>query len=331
MNTPSDQQEAIDNRAAEWAARMAVESLSEFERRALDKWLAADAAHVRAFDEANRAWALMGQLQTVQAVAAPIPAASPPPQTHSPSPSPTPWKRRIAAIAASLLLATGALELHSTWERLAADYYSATGITQHITLPDGSKIELGPDSSANLAYSATERRIKLRSGLGYFIVAPTSVTEQRPFIVEAGDGSVRALGTEFMVQHLPHTIEVTVTEHSVEVALKAQATPAATLQLAAGETTHYNHKLGEVRQANTDLLTAWRRGRLAFNNMPLGDVISILNRYRSNPIVISDARLASRAVSGVFETRNPDLVLQTIVTELDIKATKVPLMFTLLH
>lgn len=328
MNSYNDQQDFIDNRAAEWVARMAVEPLSEFEQRALEKWLAADAANAVAFDEAKRAWALMQQLphacNDATAVLAQPSLIPQPPVRRA-------WKRSVGALAASLLLAIGAVNLVHSWERVAADYYSATGITQHITLPDGSRIELGPDSSANLVYSATERRIQLRTGLAYFIVAPMSAAEQRPFIVEAGDGSVRALGTEFMVQNLPDSVEVAVTEHSVEVALAAPSPARPTLYLSEGEATHYGQQLGDARRTNVDLLTGWRRGRLAFNDMPLGDVVSVLNRYRKERIVIIDAALAKRAVSGVFEARNPDLILQAIAVELDIKATRVPFMLTLLH
>ena len=168
--------------------------------------------------------------------------------------------------------------------------------------------------------------------MAYFVVAASGDGEARPFVVATTKGSARALGTRFTVGHKGESVEVTVVEHAVEVTATSPDGEVARVLVSQGQAVRYRDAgLGEVRTVNPDHSTAWRRGRLIFDHMPLAEVVAELNRYRRGRIVITDPNLASRQVSGVFSTDDPQAVLATVVRDLDIGAISLTPLLTLLH
>ena len=89
--------------------------------------------------------------------------------------------------------------------------------------------------------------------------------------------------------------------------------------------------IGTVTQTDLDGATAWRRGRLIFDKVPLADVVTALNRYRRGRIVIADAGLADRRVSGVFETTDLAGALASITRELGVRIAALPPFVTVLY
>ncbi|WP_246782850.1 FecR family protein [Allostella humosa] len=239
----------------------------------------------------------------------------------------------VAAVAASLLLFAGSL---AVWVGdpvvlATADYRTAPGEQRRVALADGSTVDLGPASAIAVDYGDSTRRVRLLSGVAYFTAAPADASEPRPFVVGAASGTARALGTRFMVERLSAAVEVTVAEHDVEVALAGAAADGPTVVVAPGQVVRYSESgLGAVHDANIERATAWQRGRLIFDDVPLGDVVAALNRYRHDRIVIAGAGLASRKVSGVFDTAAPDAALATIARDLRISAASLPLLVTVL-
>ncbi len=336
MSEPGKRQNDIDTIAAEWVARMGAAPLTDTEQRDLDHWLVQDVSHKAAFDEAQSAWRLMGQLRAAPgALANDIVPADPRSNTVI-----TPARRhartrgwaQAAAIAACLLLVVGGARfwLGDPMILLTADQYTAPGQHHAVTLADGTIVDLGPASAIKLHFSGTERRVELLSGIAYFTVAPVKGAEHRPFVVEAADGTAQALGTQFMVDRLPDAVDVTVTEHRVAVT-RAGPEPSRVV-VSSGQTVRYSKAgLGPVRTIDVALATAWQQGKLIFDHQPLGDVVAELNRYRRGRIVITDPALASRTVSGVFDTADPDAALATIARELHIRTASLPPLVTLLY
>ena len=317
----------LDLRAAEWVVRLAG-GLSAAERRELNRWLAESPAHAAAFEEARTAWGKMGQLRLQPGRLAED--TVPPPDSPARRRFLT-WRRGLASAACLLLLALGATLWHGDpWFMLMADHHTPTGERRLVTLPDGSRVELGPASAIRLDYSASARRVVLLSGVAHFTASPAANTESRPFIVVAANGRARVLGTEFMVAHMPGGAEVTVLEGRVEVARRAAEYGLARV-LARGQAVRYSAAgLGPVRAVNARRATAWRRGRLIFDKAPLGEVVAALNRYRRGRIMITDPALASRRVSGIFQTATPEAALATIARDLRLNTLSLPLL-TLLY
>jgi len=83
-------------------------------------------------------------------------------------------------------------------------------------MPDGSILWLNSNTTVNIDYSESYRRINLIKGEAHFEVAKDAT---RPFEVYAEDRLVRAIGTAFTVHKLNGTIEVLVSEGTVELAI----------------------------------------------------------------------------------------------------------------
>ena len=302
--------------------------LSAAERRELNRWLAESPAHAAAFEEARTAWGKMGQLRFRPGKLAED--TVPPPDSPARRRFLT-WRRGLASAACLFLLTVGATLWHGDPRlMLTADHHTQAGERRLVTLPDGSRVELGPASAIKLDYSASARRVVLLSGVAHFTAAPAASAEDRPFIVAAANGRARVLGTEFMVAHMPGGAEVTVLEGRVEVARRAAEYGLARV-LARGQAVRYSAAgLGPVRAVNAGRATAWRRGRLIFDKAPLGEVVAALNRYRRGQIIITDPALADRRVSGIFQTATPEAALASIARDLRVNTLSLPLL-TLLY
>ncbi len=333
MSEPEQRRDDIEGRAAEWVIRLGGDPLTPEERRTLDRWLTEHPDHRAAFDFACSTWSGLAALRPAPgALAADIVS----PLSHR---SRARVWMRAGALAASILIAIG---LGVRWlgdplTMLVADYRTAPAEMRTVTLPDGSRMDLGPASAVALRFNDQERRVELLAGVIHVDVAPMAGSEDRPFVVEAAGGTVTALGTRFVVDRTPDAIEVTVTEHRGEVA----ATPAGegsawgageTVVLSPGQSVRYGDAgFGAIADVNPEHATAWRRGRLVFDRAPLAEVAAELNRYRHGRIVIADAALGERRVSGVFEAARLDEALASIARELGAHVADVPPFVTLLY
>jgi transmembrane sensor len=209
-----------------------------------------------------------------------------------------------------------------------ADHLTGPGEIARVTLPDGSEAELGPDSAIALAYGERERIVQLLQGEVFFSALPRAGAEQRPFVVEAGQGRVTALGTKFQVDAAARGTAVTAVEHDIDV------TPASArgVVLTPGHQVRYaDDRIGPVREVDVAQALAWRDGVLVFDAVPLSEVVERLNRYRRGRIVIANEATGERLVSGVFQTSALGDVVDTITSELGLSAASLPPFVTLLY
>lgn len=336
VTDPNTTTTRIDDQAAQWLVRLGAQDLDASEQAAFAAWLAVP-AHRAAYDRARRAWADMGKLGHARARL--LAEDSPRRSVVSLGQRSARPMATVAALAACLLLLLTGAGLWSgsdPFDRLLADYATGPGETRTVVLPDGSRATLGPASALSLAYSDDARRVEVVAGVALFEVAPVADTRPAPFSARAERGSARALGTRFMVDTGGDGVEVTVIEHAVAVTLPAEDGAAdgtgQERRLEPGQAVHYDDQgLGTVRTVNVDHATAWRRHRLIFDKVPLSTVVETLNRYRHGRIVIADPGLASRSVSGVFDTTRLDEALGTITATLGIDAMSVPPVVTVLY
>jgi transmembrane sensor len=197
---------------------------------------------------------------------------------------------------------------------LTGDYTTGIAERRSITLDDGSVIDMDADSAIAIDFTDTARNLRLQRGRASFKVAKD---ESRPFSVSAGNGQATALGTEFVVHSSVDTITVTVVESRVSVSYPG----ASSAVINAGEKVSYNNSgLGAVTTVDGDSETAWQRGKLIFEDVPLGQVISDINRYRRGIIKVTDSDLLNLRVSGIFDVTRPDGVLDAITHTLPVTA-----------
>lgn len=336
MDQGVDDKQQIEAEAAEWVIRLGADTSSEQDRHAFELWRSQGLRHAQAFHFAQETWGALAALRDAPGSLA-ADMRQPTVRHTAPRGNRQGRRLRLAAGVALTCLVT-AIGMTSFWygnplTLMAADYRTAPGEQQTVTLPDGSVVELASGSAIALHFSKDERRVELLAGAAYFTAASMAGQEPRPFVVEGAGGTATALGTQFLVDRLPDAVEVVVAEHEVRVTLTDDDGPGGAVTLSPGQSVRYSPQngLGDVSTKNIDQATAWRRGRLVFDQMSLAEVVAELNRYRRGRIVITNAALASRRVSGVFETRDLDRALDTIVRELRLRSTSLPPLVTLLY
>lgn len=299
--------------AIQWWVRIDGGDLSPSELAAFRAWLASDPKNEAAFEEACEFW---GSWQSL-----------PRPAVRAYLSSRRPVRRRERLWAAALAAAFVALFLSfdELWILWRADIRTGVGEFRTVTLPDGSHAHLNAVTALALDYSGDKRRLTLLSGEAWFEVEKDP---SRPFIVEAAGGTVTALGTAFDIATNKARTEVTVTEHSVEVAAEGS-----NVVVDSGRQTAYGPSLPALPPYEVDFerVTSWRRGKLIFKDKPLGDVIAALGRYHHGLILVAGSEVRDRRVTGVFRVDQPLEAIRAIEAYLGVKSTHLSDYLILLH
>lgn len=304
----------IEERALGWLARRDSGNWGDAEQGALSEWLGASTAHRVAFLRLEAGWERSARLKALNAGTEP--GTVPPPGHWRGSPFferglaaksahslVKVFRPRFAAMAASLVLAVGAALLLKPF-LFGEDYSTPVGGVASIPLSDGSRITLNTASKIRVALTSEERHIELEKGEAFFEVAKDAA---RPFVVEAGEQRVIAVGTQFSVRRDGHEVKVVVTDGKVRVERRDGDTD--TKLLAAGAVAHTANEAilvlhGSQHEAEEAL--SWRRGYLNFDETSLADAVAEFNRYTSRKIRIEDPKLAALKISGKFRSTNSD-------------------------
>jgi transmembrane sensor len=213
---------------------------------------------------------------------------------------------RIAAAVTILAVASlGAFGAWYTVEQSNTRVYSThIGEFRRVTLADGSTIELNTDSEVRVHYSSGSRHVDLTRGEALFQVAKN---KERPFDVEAGTTTVRAVGTAFSVRlheaGSHERVDVVVSEGRIAI------NPPSTQTYAAGSVaTVRNGHIDATVIDGEDITSklAWTTGRLMFQGEKLSDVVEEVNRYNLRKLQISDPDIAELRVGGTFQATDPD-------------------------
>jgi transmembrane sensor len=187
-------------------------------------------------------------------------------------------------------------------------------VHRDLSLPDGSRIRLGAKSQLFVNFTSQTRYLVLEGGEAFFAVAKDS---QRPFLVQAGDVTIRAVGTEFNVRRVMDQTIVAVTEGSVDVhrshrpddrpPRRATTTPKP-IHLVAGEQVSIGplEPVVSVKQIEARTVNGWQEGRLEFADEPLGMVIDTINRYSQRDVVITDQGLKELRFTGTVSREHID-------------------------
>ncbi|MGH8567231.1 MAG: FecR family protein [Gammaproteobacteria bacterium] len=314
MPRPDHRRAATDvsEQALRWLAVLNSDRVTGAERTEFSAWLSADPAHAAAWREAQAFWAGLDRLDPADIKD--IVAGNERQSTRRG------WRTGLA-LAASLVLGVAIFAYQEpSWY---ADVYTHAGEQRRLTLADGSRVELNTLTAISMDKQAMDkqadvRRLTLCSGEAFFAVAPDP---KRPFEVVTASGTIRALGTAFNVKAEREQVEVTVHEHAVGIALDHGARIHRVRQ---GERVVFQGAtLSAIEPADLRLDSAWRRQQLLFEDRPLADVVEELNRYRPGWIVILDSSLGRLRVTGIFDTRDPDGALQTIVESLPIERNSI--------
>jgi len=293
--------------AADWLVQLHSGAATDEDHRAIQNWRNRSMAHAQAW---QRAEAILGDLRKVPGsiTAETLQRAS----RHN-----SIGRRQALNRLGLLLLAGPAAWLayqHVPWQQWTADQHTAIGEQKNLTLPDGTRLLLNTASSINIAFSASERRIKLLVGEALITTAKDPSATYRPFIVQTTHGTARALGTRFSVRVDGSLSTVAVLEGSVEM-LPAQASSGAIIS--AGEQSAFGTvSIASVERLDASSLT-WEKGMLVAKDMRLADLLCELGRYRQGVLRCHDA-VADLRVSGAFSLRDTDASLRLLHDTLPI-------------
>jgi len=100
-----------------------------------------------------------------------------------------------------------------------------------------------------------------------------------------------------------------VIEHAVEILPSMSGTQR--LVVNAGQEATFNNIAISTQQPLSDNSTAWLDGVFYADNLPLTDFIATLSRYRSG-VLRCDASTAEIRISGAFQLRHPDKVIEIL-------------------
>lgn len=310
---------AVEERAHAWLAQRDSGNWSEADQTAFAEWLRADTAHRVTFMRVEMAWDRAARLKAVGAGRTPGTVPAPGEWRTSPFFDRRPASAvrsalnttapKFAALAAGIVLAVAAgfyLRSHPGGNR----YDTAVGGLESIPLRDGSKITLNTDSKVRVALTEKERRIELETGEAFFDVAKDPA---RPFIVEAGDRRIIALGTAFSVRREGKKVQVVVTDGQVRVEDRHGRAKDEVLAAGAVLRTAVDSQLVQRKtphQAEESL--SWRSGYLTFDETALADAVAEMNRYSPRRMVIVDPKLAALRITGKFRSTNTDNFVQLL-------------------
>jgi transmembrane sensor len=217
----------------------------------------------------------------------------------------------LIALAASVVLLAGITGWVVLRYSAVQVLDTAVGEQRRVTLADGSRLDLAPDSRVSTRFTLARRDVRLERGQAFFAVSHSAV---RPFIVHANALTVTAVGTAFDVRIDPANTEVTVSEGRVTVAPvtdEASGGPRAnteTVRAGVGQRVTFSKSARRLKVATVDprVAESWRDGRLQFVGEPLEDVVGVVNRYSAPKIVVAPALQQTRFTGTVSPTHVRD-------------------------
>lgn len=317
---------AIRENAARWVVRC-DRQLTEAETVELENWLAADPRHAAALSQSAAMWRTCREIGA-SARRIPLEAS----KRH------LAWNwPALGGLAAALLL--GFMAYDRALPSRSAPVAASTPVTRAATtrqFPDGSVARLRGDAVIVELFSPAERRIRLVRGEAFFTVAKDVA---RPFSVEAGKMTVRAVGTAFAVRHEADATEVLVTEGTVQVTPPAPSLrdepdqAVAPVLLDAGYRAVLAHSqptrvpaivVNAVSAAGIAQSLAWSAPMLELADAPLGELVAKFAERSGQIIEIADPALAAVRIGGRFPTDDVDGFLRALEELYQVRAVRRP-------
>lgn len=309
----SSLQDALEDQAIELMVQLHSDEASASDLRAFNDWRRLTPNHEAAARAAEQLWQELGHTRSAHLHALEK-------QVGPARKKPRIWRWAALPIAATLCAIAITLQ-YMPVATLYADYSTQTGEQRQIELADGTRVLLNSATALSVDLQSDMRRVTLHAGEALFEV---SHNPQRPFIVTSQQSETRVLGTTFSVRQQNGT-QVTVQEGRVLLRHRNQPIPSHTLH--ADQQAHLEgYRLSPVSTVSSKQQLAWQRGKLIINQQPLADVAQELQRYLPGRILITDPALASQQVSGIFDLKKPDQLLDTLQQSLDLQLTRLPLL-----
>ncbi|MEZ5995451.1 MAG: FecR domain-containing protein [Hyphomonadaceae bacterium] len=309
-----------EREASGWIVRIKAHDATERDRIDFRAWLDSDPDHPKAYAKMERTWGAVQSLQHLRGRAA----------ANDTAPKPSTWRTPALALAASALLAIGALAWFVQQQPAtitAQQVQTAPGELRTITLADGSTIELSGGSEVSVEVTDSERRVELTSGYALFDVTHDPA---KPFVVHTPRGDIRVLGTSFVIRVTDTQVRTTVLRGSV-----SGAAPRAGLLSVLGSsepvTATVNEEIvldedgAQVIPIAAEIIPrrlAWQEHMLAFDGETLNEAIAEVSRQTGWSFELEDPALGRMRVGG-YVAADPEAFIGLMSSSLNLKARRV--------
>ena len=232
--------------------------------------------------------------------------------------------RRQALKQLSVVLCVGSMGWlaykEEPWQFLMADYATATGKQQHITLADGSELFLNTNSLVAIDYSQQARNIQLLKGEILIETAHESTSNYRPLSVITKQGKLTALGTRFSVKVNEDTqSEISNDLNVYEGAVRVQTSNSRNAVIVnAGEFIRFSAVQYQAKSALDISSDAWIKGFIVVDKMPLNLFIAELSRYKTG-VIQCHPSIRQVKISGAYPINDIDATLISISKTLSLR------------
>ncbi|UGV29190.1 DUF4880 domain-containing protein [Rhodopseudomonas boonkerdii] len=323
LHNTTPELDEIQREAVVWVQRLVSGQATAADAAALKGWRATSPQHARAFAEASRAWSDVasagrdlqddGRSATEMLVYLRRRAVN----------------RRVflgGGVAAAAAVTYGVihppLDLWPSLSQLRADYRTATGEQRDIKLAGDVAVRMNTQTSLALrVVDGRQAQVELVSGEASFDLPSSSAPALSVF---AADGRTQAKHGRFDIRRLvrgnDRAVHVTCFDGDIDVECRGQSAV-----LHAGQQLRYSdHGLGDATAIDPESASNWSRGIVVFHNTPLRDAIDEINRYRPGHIVLINAALADRQMTGRFRIDQMDSILIRLEQAVDARIRALP-------
>ncbi|MEP9360965.1 FecR domain-containing protein [Sphingomonas sp. KR3-1] len=231
-------------------------------------------------------------------------------------------RRRMIGGAIAASVAGGGIVVGRTFELIPspsealADYRTGPGERRVVRLAGGASVDLNTRTAIDLRADLRMPAIELVSGEAVLSSGGNGraalVAGAGTSVVQNGRFNARRDGDAVCITCLAGEVVVRWTEEMRTLG------PADEVRYAASG-------IGAVvRGADTAALTAWQSGTLIFRAMPLRQVVTEINRYRSGRVFLANSALGARPLSGTYYVNRLDDFFSQAELALGINVARYP-------
>ena len=234
------------------------------------------------------------------------------------------WAERVAAVMFIPLLSAYLLQIKNSdiAEARMMEIRTNPGMTTAFVLPDGTNVSLNSGSVLRYPefFCEDKREVEL-IGEAFFDV--TKDPDKRFVVKTSGKERVEVLGTSFNMEAFPgdSILSTTLLEGKVRFVSDAGA-----VQMNPGEKLVYNLNSSKaiLTKTNGDAETAWKYGKIIFNNTPFNEVLRILSKRFNVDFVVKNEKYRKDSFTGTFSTQRLEQVLDVFSISSKIKWRYIP-------
>lgn len=183
------------------------------------------------------------------------------------------------------------------------------------SLPDGSHICLNKGGSVKYIHHRSQRRVEMSGEVFFNVKRDTN----RPFVITAGMGEIRVLGTSFNVNRKDNKC-ITIDVNSGRVKIYLKDDEDTYIILTKGESGLISYTDRVVRKINPNPSAFfWMDKRLIFKEQSLGNVFRILQDCYHTDIISDNDKINDYKLTASFREDTAEQVLEVIASIFQIQ------------